>query len=328
VDQFVVGENGQLYHYWLNTSPHLESWGGSWSGVSGINASPPAAVSWGSPRLDVFLVGQNGRLYHYWQAGGSVYYLEMVPAADTTFPANSYIAATTWGSGRLDAFLVGQNGHLYHYWQDHTGSFSWENLGGAFLHSAPAAVTWGYPRIDVFIPGPDETLTHFWQQNTPFQAETILPGYDWRGNDPPTVVSWGPGRLDLFLFDSGSHGSQFYHVWEQDNSAFQVEPLPIFIPGKGGIRSARAVNWGPGRLDIFVIAGDGYTVRTLEHLWYPDGNAFGSEVIDNNIMPYSTVAATTWPGRLDVFVGYGATESSPMHHFWQAKPVLKAPKHS
>jgi hypothetical protein len=148
------------------------------------------------------------------------------------------------------------------------------------------------------------------------------------GNDPPTVVSWGPGRLDLFLFDSGSHGSQFYHVWEQDNSAFQVEPLPIFIPGKGGIRSARAVSWGPGRLDVFVIAGDGYTVRTLEHLWYPDGNAFGSEVIDNNIMPYSTVAATTWPGRLDVFVGYGATESSPMHHFWQAKPVLKAPKHS
>src|SRR5258708_26900331 len=92
VDQFVVGENGQLYHYWLNPSPHLESWGGSWSGVSGINASPPAAVSWGSPRLDVFLVGQNGRLYHYWQAGGSVYYLEMLPAADTTFPANSYIA--------------------------------------------------------------------------------------------------------------------------------------------------------------------------------------------------------------------------------------------
>lgn len=314
-DQFAVGEDGQLYHYWLDAFPHLEAWGGNWAGAYGYNPAHPVALSWGTPRLDVFLVGQNGRLYHYWQDGGSGYSLEMLPVADTPFPTDSYITAATWGPGRLDVFLVGLNGNVYHYWQDHTGWFSWENLGGNFIGAKPTAVTWGYPRLDVFIASQNGVLTHFWQQNTPFQSQPILTDHYWTSAAPVSVVSWGPGRLDLFMFNFDGQGNQLYHAWQQGNDAFQTEPLPISIQDYQ-LSAARAVSWGPGRLDVFVIAG--YNGRTLEHLWQQNGNAFVSEAIDDNIMPYCEVAATTWgPGRLDVFTGYGDRYSGPMHHFWQ-----------
>ncbi len=315
VDQFEVGEDGQLYHYWLDPSPHLEAWGGNWAGAYGYNPAHPVALSWGAPRLDVFLVGQNGRLYHYWQGGGSVYSLEMLPATDTSFSTNSYVTAATWGRGRLDVFLVGLNGNLYHYWQDHTAAFSWENLSGNFPLGKPTAVTWGYPRLDVFLVDQQGVLMHFWQQNTPFQSQPILSGHTWASSAPPAAVSWGPGRLDLFLYDFVGHELPLYHAWQQGTDPFQAEPLPLTLqdsqPG-----AARAVSWGPGRLDVFAIGG--YNTRTLEHLWQQNGNAFGIEAIDDNIMPESEVAATTWgPERLDVFTGYGNTYSGPMHHFWQ-----------
>jgi hypothetical protein len=324
-DQFIVGENGQLYHYWLDPTPHLESWGGDWTDRSGLNTTRLAAVSWGSPRLDVFLVGQDGHLYHYWQNGGNVYYLEQLPIANTLFPPNGYVAATTWGPGRLDVFVVGYNGDLYHYWQNGGNTFTWENMGGngSFAGEAPAAVSWGYPRLDVFIVGKGTGMMHYWQQNTPFYVQHILTDHAWVDSPPPTVVSWGPGRLDLFAYtnESNTNGSiSLYHSWSQNGWTFGEESLQFSLPDFDQ-PNVKAVTWGPGRLDLFTIGDATYAGSPLYHFWQQNNNPFGIEVIDNNVTTYNQVSAVTWgPGRLDVFACEGTVpdgSGTPLYHFWQ-----------
>lgn len=335
LDEFIVGENTQLYHYWLDPTPHLESWGGYWAQSDGLNATRPAAVSWGAPRLDVFLVGQNGQLYHYWQNGGNVYYLEALPGTGSLFSSDAHVAATTWGQGRLDVFAVGTNGDLYHYWQSGGSTWYSADLGGKYVEqAAPAAVSWGSGRLDVFIVG-SSGMMHYWQQaswlqpNPAFSQQTILADHLWDGgaNTPaPSVVSWGTGRIDLFGYtiNSSAQTTQLYHAWSQGGVTFSDEPLPLTLPF-GAQTNVKAVTWGIWRLDVFSIGTPGYPTDSapLYHLWQQNDNAFQSEVIDNNVSSYNEVAATTWgAGRLDVFAPDGPTYTgfdtgNPLYHFWQ-----------
>ncbi len=334
-DEFIVGENAQLYHYWLTPTPHLESWGGYWAQSNGLSATRPAAVSWGSPRLDVFLVGQDGLLYHYWQNGGNVYYLEGLPRATSLFSSDAHVAATTWGSGRLDVFVVGTNGDLFHYWQSGGNTWSWSDLGGTYVEqAAPAAVTWGPGRLDVFIVGKNGLMHYsqqssWWQSNPPFSVQAILSDHIWNGGAntaPPSVVSWGSGRIDLFGYtlNYNAQTAQLYHAWSQGGVTFSEEPLPLTLPF-GATTDVKAVTWGAWRLDLFAIGTPGYPDdgAPLYHIWQQNDSVFQIETIDNNATSYNEVAATTWgPGRLDVFAVEGPTYSStspgnPLSHFWQ-----------
>jgi len=334
IDEFLVGTNDQLYHYWLDPTPHLESWGGVWADPrGGLNATGPAAVSWGAPRLDVFLAGQNGLLYHYWQSGGNVFNLEALPQASTLFPSYTYVTATTWGPGRLDVFAVGNNGHLYHYWQNGGNVWNWTDLGGSYIAGElPTAVSWGSGRLDVFLPN-GSGIAHYAQQsswlnvNPPFTLQTILTlpsGQFWDdGNSEAYLsgVSWGSGRLDLFAYAyNGSAGaSQLYHAWSQGGTAFSIEALPLSLPSFD-TPNVKAVTWGPWRLDVFSVGDPSYLGTPLYHIWQQNDSAFGIEEINNGVVPGNAVEATTWgPGRLDVFATEGSDRSQPqpLFHFWQ-----------
>ncbi len=334
IDEFIVGTDDQLYHYWLTPTPHLESWGGVWADPGDrLNATGPAAVSWGSPRLDVFLAGQNGLLYHYWQDGGSVYALEALPQANTLFPSYTYVSATTWGTGRLDVFAIGNNRNLYHYWQSGGSTWNWSDLGGNYTPGELAeAVTWGVGRLDVFVPD-GNVIAHYAQQsswfnsNPAFSMQTIEPlpsNGQWAdGNSEAylSAVSWGSGRLDLFAYGySSSSGSyQLYHLWSQGGTAFSIESLPLSLPSYI-TPNIKAVTWGQWRLDVFSIGDPSYLGTPLYHIWQQNDSVFQIEEIDNGVVPYNAVAATTWgAGRLDVFATEGSSFSipEPLYHFWQ-----------
>jgi Repeat of unknown function (DUF346) len=80
-----------------------------------LMASAPAAVSWGSNRLDVFAQGTDKSLQHWWWDGSS-WGSESLGGALVSAPA-----AVSWGSGRLDVFAQGTDKSLQHWWWDGGG---------------------------------------------------------------------------------------------------------------------------------------------------------------------------------------------------------------
>lgn len=331
-DEFIIGTDDQLYHYWLDPTPHLEAWGGVWADPrTRLNATGPAAISWGSPRLDVFLAGQNGLLYHYWQNGGNVYQLEALPQANSLFPSYTFVSATTWGVGRLDVFAIGNNRHLYHYWQNGGSTWSWNDLGGSYTAGElPSAVSSGSGRLDVFVPN-GSGVAHYWQQsswlntNPAFQMQTILTlpsGQFWDdGNSEAylSAVSWGSGRVDFFAYAYTGNANQLYHAWAQGNDAFSLEALPLSLP-TFVTPNVKAVTWGPWRLDVFSVGASSYLGTPLYHIWQQNDSAFQREQIDSGVVTGNAVSACTWgTGRLDVFATEGTSISTPepLSHFWQ-----------
>jgi hypothetical protein len=313
LDTFLIGERGQLFHYWQDNGPfYNESLGGSWP--TGVQ---PAAVSWGRGRLDVFLIGTNRQLYHYWQDNGP-FRLESLGG---NFDPKEKIAAVTWGPRRLDVFLIttecpGCFRGLYHFWQDN-GPFRGESLGGNW-GSPPKAVTWGPGRLDVFIAdfSGDGKLYHLWGNNGPFYTESWTnDGRRWVAESIAAVTSGKP-RLDIFL--TGSYNptadNQLYHLWQNGASTFYQESL-------GGqwatYLTPTATTWGPGRLDLFIVGVN----KELAHYWQ-DNSPFKSESLGPGLSSGSwdthspiALSAVTWGWpRLDVFI---VASNRELYHYWQ-----------
>jgi hypothetical protein len=145
----------------LRTGTATGAWS-AWRNLGGGIVGTPAAVSWGTNRVDVFVRGTDNRLYHnfadswrdwapngYEALGGSIY-------------ANP--AVTSWGAGRLDIFGTASDGAINHLaW---TGSLwtPWEKVNVGYARSdvwgyaPPVAVAHGVGAIDVFVEGGDKSL--------------------------------------------------------------------------------------------------------------------------------------------------------------------------
>ena len=92
--------------------------------------------------------------------------------------------------------------------------------------------------------------------------------------DNASVVSWGPGRMDLFYvgndnavyhkyFDSGAWGPSITN-WESLGGSVRSIYSPI-----------TAVSWGPGRLDLFYVGND----NAVYHKYF-DSGAWGPSMTD------------------------------------------------
>jgi Repeat of unknown function (DUF346) len=62
---FVIGSDSTLQHKWFDGS----TWN-DWETLGGTLTASPAAVSWGSSRIDVFARSTNNMLVHRWFDGG------------------------------------------------------------------------------------------------------------------------------------------------------------------------------------------------------------------------------------------------------------------
>jgi serine protease AprX len=88
----------------------------------GINSSP-AAVSWGSNRIDFFVRGADNAYYHGFWDGGGWHTWEKLGGAFLTAPA-----AASWAPGRLDVFGIGTDHALWHNWFDGSRWRGWERV--------------------------------------------------------------------------------------------------------------------------------------------------------------------------------------------------------
>ena len=85
----------------------------------------------------------------------------------------------------------------------------------------------------------------------------------------PSVASWGPDRLDVFVTGTDS---QLYHKW-WNGSAWGPSVTGYEAMGGTIIGEPRVVAWGPDRLDVFVTGTNG----ALFHKWW-NGSAWGPSV--------------------------------------------------
>lgn len=232
--------------------------------------------------------------------------------------------AVTWGAPRLDVFLVGPDRQLYHYWQQGGSVWGLESWGGNLNPlTRISVVSWGVGRLDVFGVDDNGALQHFWQDggSAHFQeswGNNSITGTGWSFSASPTAVSWGVGRLDVFLI--GTNGS-LDHFSQYDGAQPVLTPLGGQFASGTGMTAPQVVSWGMGRLDVFVAAFNG----NLWHYW-EDGatntsqDAFGQENIGGNWIRFTlntitSPVVTTWGvGRLDLFL---IDNGGSLWHIWQ-----------
>jgi hypothetical protein len=193
----------------------------------------PAAVSWGTGRLDAFYRGATGGpLRHTWSTNGG-----------TSWPANpenlggiirGEPGVTSQTAGRLDVFVRGDNDLLYtKYYQRAWSGYHLLPSVGTLAGSAPAAATWSPGRLDVFYRLADGSLGQSWW-NGDWHAARV-PGLL---NLDPVVATWAPGRLDVFFQRQGDaalgHSWWNGHVWRTESLGGVLAGQPAVVAPEPG----------------------------------------------------------------------------------------------
>ncbi len=164
------------------------------------------------------------------------------------------------------------------------------------LASAPATVTLPDLGAAAFVHGTDDNI--WWSTRTKGWASLGQPPGGLAGD--PAVVSWGPGRIDLFV---QGLDNKLWQRWS-GCSGCQWSPWLQPVGADGVLASPPAVtSWTPGRIDVIVQGTDAnfYQRDWDTSAWSGAWQQIGSPPVGPRPAEHATV--TTWaPGRLDVFV--------------------------
>ena len=204
----------------------------------------PAAVSWGSGRIDLFVTATNGHLGHKWFSNGTWKQWQDLGGAITGTPA-----VISWGPGKLDVFARSAGARLVRLrfadgaWQP------WQDLGSLAGMDALTAVSWGPGRTDLF--AVTTATGRIWQRT----YNGSWSGWSDRGGDFPGgvgVVSWAAGRIDLF-------GKMLHrdlaHAWFSTGTWKSWQNLG---GGEQGLNSRPgAASWAQNRIDVFGVDDNG-----------------------------------------------------------------------
>ncbi len=114
----------------------------------------------------------------------------------------------------------------------------------------------------------------------------------------PAVVSWGPGRLDVFV--RGADDKLWQRFSTSGGTTWSAWLKPVGDQGVLG-SGPDVATWGPNRLDVFVRGTDG---GVYQRTW--DGASWGRDWLGRGTPPALTSGApatASWgPGTLDLFV--------------------------
>jgi hypothetical protein len=264
LDLFVLGKDYALWH-----ARYDGSWS-TWASLGGSLASYPAAASWGPNRIDIVAFFSDRTVqhtwfdgtWHPWEALDNI--LSTNPEVRIDYDRNP--AMCSWGQGHLDVFVGGSDGGLW--WRRWSGNAwsGWEQLTSRGYRD-PGAASWETNRTDVFVEGIDPHLPN--AQPALFQEwidgtwhESMVPTVLLAGH--PTVRSWGPGRLDIFMWEESR---QLQHLWyDRDWHGWE----PVLDEREIITSSLAAVSSGAGRIDLLAWGPDGTLYqKSYENQWNP-----------------------------------------------------------
>jgi|GEM_PF-1991461 len=209
IDLFGRGYDGNVYHKaWdgQNWWPSLTGW--TSLGGAGVS-SDPAVVSWTAGRLDIVVRGKEGDVLHKAWDGQNWYpSLTEWSSLGGKIPLGSTPAIASRGVGRLDIAVRGMdNGIWYKSYSAQSGWFpsldGFQPLGGS-VTSSPDMASWGPNQLIIAARGADGHLkARFWE------GADWAPKDDWMNlagdmleDSVPKIVSWAPGRIDVFIRNS------------------------------------------------------------------------------------------------------------------------------
>src|SRR5262249_39841823 len=119
----------------------------------------------------------------------------------------------------------------------------------------------------------------------------------------PTVSSWGPGRLDVFINGDGPDSADIVllHAWLDQGQWHDFENL-----GKSEIDfwydPPAAISWGLGRIDVFERSDPRWVGgNTLRHKWFDNGQWSSWENLGGTTMSAPTLGSWT-NNHLAVFI--------------------------
>jgi subtilisin family serine protease len=204
VDVMGLGGDGTLYWQQFKDG----SWSG-WRGVPGVTlAGPPSLSSWSPTYMRVVARTTDGRLVTNGEQDdrpGLWYGWQTMATGITSNPASVALE-----SPRTLVVASGAGGAPM-AWEINAMAISApKQLTGAIIGSPVLVRTPG--RVDLFGRGLDNGL---WQQ-TMYERNMVWSGWRGRGGshiNPPTVVSWSPGRFDVFTRDANT---TLIHRWMQE----------------------------------------------------------------------------------------------------------------
>ena len=148
------------------------------------------------------------------------------------------------------------------------------------------------------------------QDTTPTQNMIAATWSGWQSlggvlpsSEAPTVVSWGPNRLDIFV--KGTDNA-LWHRWWDGSTWGGWESLGAVLTS-----TPSAASWGPYRLDVFARGTD-------NALWHKSWNGKSwSQWHSLGGILTSQTAAVSW-GRYHIDVFARGTDNALWHKWWNA----------
>lgn len=217
-----------------------------------VGDASPKIVSWGPNRLDIFYRTLNGTIHQktYTPDGWSAW----APLGGNCVDEPAIVS---WGLGRLDLFCVNKDTSQLQIKSYSNGGWGIGYNLGAAVTGIPSVTTWGVNRLDIFVRQASSTSSRIlfktfngeWSPpiNGGFHDMGVIPGGLPLG---PSSVSWGPGRLDVFVNDFNNNeilGKTFSNnAWQPSQTGWYKvasTSMPFYGPS--------VASWGPNRIDVF-----------------------------------------------------------------------------
>jgi hypothetical protein len=232
-----ASNNLVLHRTYTNSPPANTPQYGPWEALPGGLTAPssPAAVSWGTNRIDAFVVDGSHLKHAYWTSPGPWNGWQDLGCCLDTAPTVS-----SWGANRLDVF-VGSGGGLWHTWFDSGSWWGWNQIPGITnMVGAPSAVSWGNGRIDIV--AKDSGNNYKWTSYNNPSGWTAWAAIGCCFDTSPSLSTWGTNRLDVF----GGIGGNLWHGW------YTGGPNWVNWNNLGGNMDSApsAASWGVNRIDI------------------------------------------------------------------------------
>jgi hypothetical protein len=243
---------------------------GTWTQLGGMIFGDPSAVIWANGTLiDVFVLGIDDTLYYFGMSPTTLWGYSAVPNNNgTKFVTGPTVISRTANS--LDLFAVGEDGQMK--WMPLTTS-GWgpvttvSNDAQPYIGPVSAIVTPGTLHgMDVFGMGEQNGFFHGnWNPVSGWaswegSAFGWFPPYPATLQGTPAVVSWGPGRLDVFAVD---RQSQLWHWnkapgtgWIPSDGQGSTLNRPPLVSGNV-IGDPTVVSRGANELELFYRLGSG-----------------------------------------------------------------------